>query len=242
MVQQPEVFQRLVELKSDSFAWWWARGLMFANQRQWSKAANDCAKSLEFLNELSDPPGANIVQSLATLRLLAGDEPGYLELREIILTKMDRISDPSSANMLSRACTLRPSDSKTGSVPINLAERALATDAKRAWYLYGLGAAYYRAGRHDDAIPLMKESLSLSPRWGGRAQNQVMLAMACHQLNHKDEALRWLEAAKASLQQLEQNIGSGKFGFAESTFINDWLAIQVLIAEAEKLLSVSDRD
>ena len=46
MIEQPEVFQRLVKLRPDASGPWWVRGLTLANRRQWSQAADDLTRAL----------------------------------------------------------------------------------------------------------------------------------------------------------------------------------------------------
>ncbi len=238
MVKQAEVFERLVELRPDDFALCMSRGFMFASQREWSKAADDCRRSLEFFSgRENDRSASRIFQSLATLYLLAGDDEAYHGLRKFIVDKADGIDGPTQANAFSRAYSLRPLETSDDSVPMRLAEQALSASPKLAWYLYGVGAAHYRAGRYEEAISRLNESLQRQPKWDGRGQNYVMLAMACHQLGRKTEANNWLAKAKTALIEMERTIGSGKYGFAASSYLTDWLAIQVLIPEAEQLLA-----
>src|SRR5262249_38405197 len=51
MIQQPEVFQRLVELRPDEYTLWWARGHSLASRRQWSQAASDLTHVLKLQGE-----------------------------------------------------------------------------------------------------------------------------------------------------------------------------------------------
>jgi hypothetical protein len=58
-----------------------------------------------------------------------------------------------------------------------------------------LGAALYRAGRIDEAIARLDESVQAFG--GGVPQDWVFLAMAHHRKGRTDEARRWLEKARA---------------------------------------------
>src|SRR5262249_37352979 len=125
---------------------------------------------------------------LALVRLLAGDEKGYQEACARIVRDADRFVEPLWANALSRSLSASAAETIDRAVALRLAERSVAADPKVAWYWYGLGAAQYRAGKHDEAIRSLKESLNVNPTWLGRGQNYVFLAMACQKLGRHDEA------------------------------------------------------
>ena len=55
-----------------------------------------------------------------------------------------------------------------------------------------LGAALYRAGRFDEAIRRLEESIQL-PNSESRQEYSAFLAMAHHRLGHRDEARHWLD-------------------------------------------------
>ena len=60
-----------------------------------------------------------------------------------------------------------------------------------------LGAALYRAGRFEEAVHRLNESLQA--RHGeGLLQGFAFLAIAHHRLGHHDEAKRWLDKLVAS--------------------------------------------
>ncbi len=241
MVQQPEVFERLSQRRPDQFALWMARGQMFANRREWSQAADDHATSLAMLDENGHEgsgPAAYVIYSLATLRLLAGDEAGYSRLCNSVVRSADRIDDPHSAHAISRTCSLSDVAGMDRAIALRLAQQAVSAHPETAWYLYGLGAAHYRAGQYEQAIDRLKESLLAQPLWLGRSQNYVILAMACQRLRRHEEARDWLVKSKTSFDELEQAFGGEKYGFAGSPYLSDWLTIQLLLPEAEKLLAV----
>ncbi len=237
MVEQPEVFRRLIDSQPNQWMLWRARGHVFASRREWAPAAADFAKALELMPAEDHPhPEAWIKQSLAALYLLAGDEVAYRELCESMVDSSESLNIPIVANVFSRSCSLRLDSIADRSVPLRLAEHALASSPKTSWYLFGVGAAHYRAGQHAEAIARLEESLREQPTWSGRGQNYVVLALACHQLGRHDEARDWLTKSKASLDELEQTIGRGRYSLVTSNYFTDWLTILVLLPEAEKLL------
>ena len=241
MVQQPEVFERVSQRRPDQYALWMARGQMFANRREWSQAADDHATSLAMLEKNGHEgsgPAMFVTYSLAALRLLAGDEAGYSRLCNSVVRSADRIDDPHLAHAISRTCSLSDVAGIDRAIALRLAQQSVSAHPETAWYLYGLGAAHYRAGQYEQAIDRLEESLLAQPLWLGRSQNYVILAMACQRLRRHEEARDWLAKSKTSFEELEQAVGSERYGFAGSPYLSDWLAIQVLLPEAEKLLAV----
>jgi tetratricopeptide (TPR) repeat protein len=123
-------------------------------------------------------------------------------------------------------------------VSLGLSQQAVAASPKIAWYVYGLGAAHFRAGQYEQAIARCEESMKTQPRWLGRGQNFVILAMACQRLGRPQEAQEWLAKARPTLGELEEFIARSrpKYRFAGSPYISDWLDLKVLLAEAEELI------
>src|SRR5262249_48888591 len=150
---------------------------------------------------------------LALMRLLADDEKGYHEVCDRIVRDADSVVDPLSASFVSRALSVSDAETIHRAATIRLAERPVAAAPKGAWNWYGLGAAQYRAGQHDEAIRSLKESLNVDPAWLGRGQNYVILAMACQKLGRHEEARAWLAKVKPALDELEQTIGKRKYSF-----------------------------
>src|SRR5262249_16640926 len=156
------------------------------------------------------------------------DEKGYQEVCDRIIRDADSVVDPLSACFFSRALSASASETIDRAAAIRLAKRAVAADRKVAWYWFELGAAQYPAGKHDEAIRSLKESLNVNPAWLGRGKNYVILAMACHKLDQHDEARAWLAKVKPALVVLEQTIGKQKYGFADSNYRGDWFELQIL--------------
>lgn len=239
MVEHPEVFERLIQLHPDQFALWLARGKIYANRREWSKAGIDYEKCLSILGDQQNHGSVPaIIHSLAACYMLADDEAGFFKLCDSALRRADHIDVPSAASSISRACSLSDVAGVDRTAAIRLAQQAVSANPKSAWYLYGLGAAHYRNAQYEQSIARLEESLQSQPNWLGRGQNYLILAMACHQLRRPQEARDWLAKAKPALDELEQTTGSGTYGFASSPYMSDWLAIQVLLPQAEKLLAV----
>ena len=91
MVQSPEVFAKLVELRPRDRRLWYARGRFQASSREWAKASSDYEQSLKLSAlELSQADAAAqdgplngwaaTVHELAAIKLLAENEADYREL------------------------------------------------------------------------------------------------------------------------------------------------------------------
>jgi tetratricopeptide (TPR) repeat protein len=249
MVQQPQLFDSLIKLRPNDPRLWHARARIFANRGEWSKAAADCARALElYRDEWSRSGGdwsrlgrmiASLTHHLAALRMLAVDESGLPDLWEIVVSEHDEVNDPVTAQMFSRACTLMTGAVTDWSIPVRLAEPAVAKEPRVAWHLFALGAAQYRAGQTEAAIETLRKSLEVHPTWVGRGQNYVVLALACQHLGRHDEAADWLAQAKTWLDETNRLFAKNQFGYAASDYMSDWLGALVLLREAEKLLAES---
>jgi serine/threonine protein kinase/Tfp pilus assembly protein PilF len=76
---------------------------------------------------------------------------------------------------------------------LELAKQAVALAPQSGEIQNTLGVAYYRAGRWDDAMAALKESMHL--RSGGDAFDWLVMAMACKQRGNGREADTWYEKA-----------------------------------------------
>ena len=106
-----------------------------------------------------------------------------------------------------------------------MAEAAIAgspPDQKR-FGLNTLGAALYRAGRSDEAIARLDESVKASGGNGAPA-DWVFLAMAHHKKGNGEEARRWLEKVRAYVTD------------KKSAFSDELVETRILLKEAETLL------
>ena len=84
--------------------------------------------------------------------------------------------------MLVRACVLAPAAVPEYDRLLRLADMSAASEGADYWVpLYIHGAACYRAGRFEEAVRLLRESLSRTDV-GARALNFPYLAMSLHRL------------------------------------------------------------
>jgi tetratricopeptide (TPR) repeat protein len=67
--------------------------------------------------------------------------------------------------------------------------------------VFALGAAYYRAGRFEEAVRTLDEAARQDPGWT-YSEVWPMLALAHHRLGHASEARHWLERAGRGREEL----------------------------------------
>ena len=249
MVQQPEVFARLVELRPNDGRLWLARGSVHSSEREWANAFTDFERALELLKQ--EEPSATESEfgyltlgitkhSLGQLSLLKDDLPRFRDLCNTIIEEHGHYQDAFSASCFSRACTLSPDGLTDWSIPLNLAQHSVDEQPRVPWYQFALGIAQYRAGKYEEAIRSLNQSLEMGPNWLGRGQNHVVLAMAQQQLGRVEEARKSLARANASFNEMNRTMANSTFGFAASHFLGDWLCLQILLPEAEQLLEDPD--
>jgi tetratricopeptide (TPR) repeat protein len=171
--------------------------------------------------------------TLCRLHLLSllesGEVPGYRVAAGKLLSRFSKTSDPNLLRVAARVFTYAPEAVPDLAVPVQMAEAALAgcpADQKK-WGLLTLGAALYRAGRTDEAIARLNESVKAS---GGVVvpESWALLAMAHHKKGNGDEARRWLEKLRSHKPDAK----------TATDFSSDlWLVEgRILLREAEALL------
>jgi hypothetical protein len=128
--------------------------------------------------------------------LAAGDVAGVRRACEDLLKRRADASFYFHAYGIAWSCVLAPDAVSDHEAPIRLAEAALAgypeRGKERSDLLNTLGAALYRAGRFDDAIRRLNQSIQASEDEGD-PRAFAFLAMVHHRLDHADQAKRWLD-------------------------------------------------
>ena len=196
-----------------------ARFLIQAKNGQWDLISQRLASLVE---DKPDSQGARMWHLLSLLE--SGDIPGYRVAAGKLLSRFRESSDPNSLNNAAWACIYVPDAVAELTVPVQMAEAAVAgypADQKR-FALNTLGAALYRAGRIDEAIVRLDESVKAGE--GGVPQDWVFLAMARSKKGSADEARRWLEKVQAYVKD------------EKIAFSSDLVEIRFLLKEAEALL------
>jgi tetratricopeptide (TPR) repeat protein len=157
--------------------------------------------------------------------LESGDVPGHRFAAEKILSRFRKSSDPNSLNIVAWWCCYAPDTVTDLTAPVQMAETAVGgypAEQKR-FALNTLGAALYRAGRIDEAIARLDESVKAS-EGNGVPEDWVFLAMAHHKKGHGEEARRWLEKVRAHVHD------------EKTAFSSNLVEVRILFREAELLL------
>jgi tetratricopeptide (TPR) repeat protein len=221
--QKRTELQALRDARDDSEAKEYAAGGNDHPQSsRWDLSAADGAKTVE------ENPNNLSVRHLHVLMLLeAGNRAGVRRACEDLLRRFGKTTDPPQAESVAWYCVLAPDAVADHEALVRLAEAALAGHPKRGKersdVLKTLGAALFRAGRFEEAIRRLDESIETRGD-GGDPRGFAFLALAHHRLGHRDQAERWLTRLVASRP---------KEGF---DFSLDDVEIRILSREAETLI------
>ena len=156
---------------------------------QWERAAAAYGEAIE-----SDPDDFNLRYHHLVSLLKVGDVRGYRRAASDLLARLSGAAEIDDAPSVVRYLVLAPEAVADLEKLVRLAEAALTTDTKEGNHtvLNSLGAGVYRAGRLDESIRRLDESVHA--RGGeGVPQDWAFLAMAHHGLGHHDNARRWLD-------------------------------------------------
>src|SRR5262249_60567827 len=118
---------------------------------------------------------------------LAGPFPAAAAFPEEAADDVDPVQPAwEAANDTAWMCAFAPQAVPDPALPVRLAERAVGVG--RQWeQLNTLGAVLYRAGRHEEAIQRLTESMHANPP-EGTPSDWLFLAMAHPQLGHRGRA------------------------------------------------------
>ncbi len=222
LVRDDAVFDALTRARPDDPQLWICRGRPLAARGDWSRAATYYAHAID-----ACPPGEEWYEH-AALRLMIGDDHGYrVAVRRIVGATTD---DPFLCYVLARSVGVAASPAADPAQVVSQAERAVA-DRRAGWNLHVWGLVLLRAGRTEEAIHRLEESLGSG--WEvdgvGGGENRLALALAHHRLGHASTALGLLDQATAWGRGYEQVI-RGRDGTVPAT---DWLGFSLLLREAE---------
>jgi WD40 repeat protein/serine/threonine protein kinase len=166
---------------------------LLARDGQWDLAASAFAKAV------TAQPGALGLWRLHLLALLSsGNFDGYRGAVKDLIGRFGATTNPAEANNVAWFCTWAPNALDDLNAPVRLAETAMSRypESRRQDLLDTLGAVLYRAGRFEEAVKRLDESVQAGKR-GGAPEDWAYLAMAHHRLGHGEEAHRWLEKLRA---------------------------------------------
>jgi tetratricopeptide (TPR) repeat protein len=173
------------------------RGQAHAELGRWELAVADYAELVRLRPD--DPWIRNL---LADAYVGAGRPDDFRRVCSEMIRRFAESDDFYVTSRVVHACIWRADAVSDPSVLVRLAELA----SFRNQPFRGLGFALYRAGRFEEAVQRLDESVKASPP---RAGDWLFLAMAHHRLGHVDEARRYLELAERWIDGANRPIAVG---------------------------------
>ena len=178
-------YTKVISLHPYGWGGWERRSVAYAKLGQYEKAIADYRKAVEVAMESTRE---------------FPKEPEYPSSRLA-----------SCANRLAWGLVTSPDVSRRdAATAVELAEKAVQAKAEESTYWNTLGAAYYRAGRFEDAIRALRKSIELGTS-RHRGTDLFFIAMAEFQLGMKEEAresyneaVEWRGRHKPGDEELER--------------------------------------
>jgi tetratricopeptide (TPR) repeat protein len=213
-----ELFARLTRERPDLTSLWIGRGRWRAAEDRWKEAAADYARVIR-----SRPPGIEWFEYAGALTL-AGDVASARDFVAWAVGHAGTPVEPDAGFLLARTVATAPALARDSIQALDWADEAVAR-SKPPWYLYTLGLALDRAGKHAEAIERLEESDAGWSDIYGKTQIRLVLALAHHRLGAVRQAQEQLARARALIP---------RSGIA--VMAADWISIQLLRREAEALI------
>jgi serine/threonine protein kinase len=206
-------------------------GHVHAVQGQWREALTNW----ELVVQLA-PEEHTGYMYLAPLRLQLNDVVGYENLRAQILRQFGATSDSRIAERMVTASLLLPASPSQMPVLAGMAEVAVNTETNNSNYgfnLFAKGLAEYRQGHYASAADMLQRVLPLDVGPQCYTEACLVYAMARSQLGQTNESRAQFAEA---LDTVNQRVP--KAGHLDQQW-NNWLGIQILMREAEKLVGTN---
>ena len=179
----------------------------------------------------------------------AGDVMRYEQVRRVALDRFGATQNPTVAEQILKACTLRPADPETMAKIAALGiflESAVGPEGVNqgdgespAWHCYSLALWYHR--QHDPGQTLRWSDFSLKRGKADEARVicvQLLMAMARHRLGENEEARKLLTDAARVINARREST-SGKWSDSSGPWV-DWMNAHILLKEAEVMIGESD--
>jgi tetratricopeptide (TPR) repeat protein len=163
--------------------------------------------------------------------LLTGDKAGYRDLCAAMIEKAGDKPDQFACFVLARCGGLSAASGVEPAKLIGWANQALASE-RPPWYLHALGLAHYRAGDYEAAINALEQSIGTGWADQGKGQNWLVLAMAHAKAGHQEEARQCLKRGRECTKKAAPPAPVQP----TAVYAGDWGALQILLAEAEKVV------
>jgi WD40 repeat protein/Flp pilus assembly protein TadD/tRNA A-37 threonylcarbamoyl transferase component Bud32 len=167
----------------------------------------------------------------ALLCLRLGDRDGYQRACKEMLDRFGPARDLTAVQLAAWTWALAAGPDDDAVRAVAAAERALAGAPKDRTRLLTLGAAVYRAGRDDDAVRALNESIKLAGKEDAPLEN-LFLSMAHRRLGRAGPAQNCLERALRSIGKDSAGGASATQGAAGFPWAKR-LEIEILRREAE---------
>jgi tetratricopeptide (TPR) repeat protein len=223
-----QAFGKAVQLRPRDAQLRVGRARFYHLRGQWREAAAVFSEAIE-----AHPLWEEWFEAAATLSL-AGQQEAQRKLLTELIRRAGPEPHPFVAFVLARSCSLLPNPPADPAQVIRWADRAAAPQPNAGHYVHALGMAQYRAGNLEQAVQTLQRSMNTG--WQPYL-NQFFLAMAHHHLGHAEEARKYLDMARAQLDQARPPLA----GQPTRMFEPDWLEANVISREAEKLLNAPHR-
>jgi tetratricopeptide (TPR) repeat protein len=184
---------RAIELDPKHTSAWSDRASYHAMQEHWDDALAD-------LQQVSKLKPDDVTVTLAHVHLLLkrGREAEARTLIAEVIAHHGPTEDQATANNLAWLGSLLPGAVGDPAALVRLAERSATTGPEQGNLLNTLGTAQYRAGRYREAVATLDRAIKAAGGEGS-VYDWLILAMAHFQLDHADEAHRWLSRARTWL-------------------------------------------
>jgi tetratricopeptide (TPR) repeat protein len=227
-----ESFSQVIErdqTRSDAYH---QRGWAHAELQEWPQAAADFAKVVE----LAPSPAADIGYFRALVCLADDDRDGYRRICARMLEQYGQSSKNADGYWIAWTCALGPGSTADPVETVRLAEK-LVTDTPDDFDGPAvLGAALYRAGRHQEAVERLQQADAAYASDKSPQQpleyTWLFLAMAEHRLGHFEAARTWTGRAVAMREKKDGAMAPA----GDAIPWNRRLTRQILYREAEAVL------
>jgi tetratricopeptide (TPR) repeat protein len=227
-------FAKAIELDPKFKDAWHDRSGAHAVLGKWQRAAAEFAQATERF-----PGDLELWCAYACTLLLAGDAEGYRRVCAEVLHANAQATDPQTGYVLARMVSLAPGTADRAQA-VAWAQKAVAANPRRAWYLHTMGVAHYRAGQFDQAVRRLEQSQQDDPAWQGHIIDWLLLAMAHQRLERPVDARAWLDRARQWKDQAKKDLAKG----APYWPVDGWcdrLEIELLDREAEQLFRLDKK-
>src|SRR5262249_40187342 len=148
------------------------------------------------------------------------DRGAYLRICAEMLDRFGSAPDLAAAQLTAWTCALAPGLEDSTARLVTISRRALADSPKDRSRLLTLGAVLYRAGRSEDAIRTLNESVKT---WGKEdaVPEYLFLAMAHFRLGETEVANKYLaRATRWTSQDTAVNAGANRLSRLELTILH----------------------